>query len=436
MKFLRKPINNVITTYEKFIQYEASAGIILLFVTILALVFSNSYLSDFYFSLWNTKFIIGFENFYLEKPLILWINDGLMAIFFLLVGLEIKREILVGELSQIKQAVLPIGAAIGGMVFPALCFFLLEIEALDGWAIPMATDIAFSLGILKLLGNRIPLSLKVFLTAFAIIDDIGAVIIIALFYTSNLNIILLAIALLIILLLILFNYWNITHLAFYLLPGIVLWLLFLKAGIHPTIAAVILAFTIPAKPKVEIMDFLSDLEYTKKIFENTTHREKEILLSHKQYDALEDLNTSIELVQSPIQKLEHRLHGLVSYFIMPLFAFSNAGVIIKPETFGNLSISISVSLVAGKLIGILLGTYLFMYIFKANLPENTTFKQMIGIGFLGGVGFTMSLFINNLAYTENLLLDQARIGILLGSSISGILGYFILLFSSKEINKV
>jgi len=431
MKIFKKTITSTITTFEKFFQYEASSGILLLFITILALIFSNSFLAEYYFSVWQTNFIIGFENLHLNKPLILWINDGLMAIFFFLVGLEIKREILVGELSQIQQALLPIGAAIGGMIFPALFFFLLEKEAINGWAIPMATDIAFSLGILKLLGNRIPQSLKVFLTAFAIIDDIGAVMIIAIFYSSNLNFFLLSIALLIILILIFLNYLNITKLIFYIIPGIILWLLFLKAGIHPTIAAVILAFTIPAKPKVNMEDFLSDLERTKRVFEEN-QRQKEILLTHKQYDALENLNSSIELVQSPIQKLEHRLHGIVSFFIMPIFAFSNAGVSIKLETFGKLSVSISSSLVLGKLIGILVGTYLFLYLFKAKLPENVHFKQMVGIGLLGGVGFTMSLFINNLAYTENLLLDQARIGILLGSAISGIFGYFILLLSSKK----
>ncbi len=431
MKSLKKPIESIITTYEKFVNYESSAGILLFFSTFLALILSNSFLSNQYFSFWENKIIIGTEKYHLNKPLILWINDGLMAIFFFLVGLEIKREILIGELSQLKQALLPIGAAIGGMVFPALFFFALEKEALDGWAIPMATDIAFSLGIIKLLGNRVPNSLKIFLTAFAIIDDIGAVLIIAIFYSSNLNIILLGIAFILIILLSILNFFNIKNIYIYILLGIILWILFLKSGIHPTVAAVILAFTIPAKPEVEIKDFMFDLEHTRKVFSEFKEREKGILLTHNQYDALENLNTSIESIQSPIQKLEHKLHGFVGFFVMPIFAFSNAGVTIEPNTIGSLSLSIGLSLVLGKLFGIVIGTYLTMKLFKARLPDGTNFKQFFGLGFLGGVGFTMALFINNLAYNEPILLDQARIGILIGSFISGILGYLILLYFSK-----
>ncbi len=432
MKFYKKFLNFFATSYEKFFQYEASAGILLIFVTIIALIVSNSPYAEAYFSLWNIHLTIGFENFRLDKPLILWINDGLMAIFFFLVGLEIKREILIGELSQWNQAVLPIGAAIGGMLLPALFFFMIEKEALSGWAIPMATDIAFSLGIIKLLGNRVPVSLKIFLTAFAIIDDIGAVIVIAIFYSSNVNLILLGISLIVFLLLIFLNLLNITIITPYIVFGILLWLLFLKAGIHPTIAAVILAFTIPAKPKVEINQFVDILDNAKQKFQINNQREKEILLTKQQYDILENLNTSLEFIQSPIQKLEHRLHSFVSYFIMPVFAFANAGVMIRPDTFGDLSISIATSLVLGKFIGVILGTYLFLYLFKASLPSNSNFKQIVGVGFLAGVGFTMSLFINNLSYTNNIYLDQARLGVLLGSFISGTLGYIVLFLSSKE----
>jgi NhaA family Na+:H+ antiporter len=432
MKFYKKSLNFFATSYEKFFQYEASAGILLIFVTFIALIVSNSPLAEAYFSIWNIHLTIGFENFRLDKPLILWINDGLMAIFFFLVGLEIKREILVGELSQWNQAVVPIGAAIGGMLLPALFFFLIEKEALSGWAIPMATDIAFSLGILKLLGNRVPVSLKIFLTAFAIIDDIGAVIVIAIFYSSNVNLILIGISLIVLLGLIFLNLLNITKIAPYVVFGILLWLLFLKAGIHPTIAAVILAFTIPAKPKVEILQFVEILEDAKHKFHTNNQREKEILLTKQQYHILENLNTSLEAIQSPIQKLEHRLHGFVSYFIMPVFAFANAGVMIRPDTFGDLSISIATSLILGKFIGVILVTYLILYLFKADLPTNSNFKQIVGIGFLAGVGFTMSLFINNLSYTDNIYLDQARLGILLGSLISGTLGYIVLFLSSKE----
>ncbi len=431
MKFINTSLVRVKSAFEKFFAYESSSGILLMIVTVLAFIVSNSNFSDLYFSIWNYQFVIGWEGFSLSKPTILWINDGLMAIFFFLVGLEIKREILIGELSDIKQALLPIGAALGGIFFPALFFFLLEKEHTQGWAIPMATDIAFSLGILKLLGNRIPYSLKVFLTAFAIIDDIAAVLVIAIFYSSNIQLFLLGISSIIILFLIFFNINHITNSLFYIIPGIILWLLFLKSGIHPTIAAIIVAFTIPAKPKAEIENFIYHLEEAKNLFLDKKSREKEILLTKEQYHVLENLESNIEYLQSPIQKWEHKIYGLVSFFIMPLFAFANAGVNVKPETLGSLSFHISISLVSGKLIGIVLGTYLIIKIFKSSLPEGCNFQHIVGIGFLGGVGFTMSLFINNLSYTDSLILDQARLGILLGSLFSGLAGYLVLRFNRQ-----
>lgn len=421
--------------FLNFFKLESSSGILLFTVTILAFLISNSGLKELYNSFLEYKFKIGFEDYYLEKSLLLWINDALMSLFFFLVGLEIKREILVGELKDFKKASLPIGAAIGGMVLPAIFFLLLNQgkPGKEGWGIPMATDIAFSLSILKLLGNKVPLSSKIFLTAFAIIDDLGAVLIIAFFYTSSLNVILLLYSFIIIVILILLNYFNIRNLSLYLIFGIILWILFLKSGIHPTVSAVILAFTIPAKPKASIYEFTQILNYAKTQFEKNQDFKNEILLNEEQMIILNELNDNINSIQSPLQKLEKKFHGFVAFFVMPIFAFANAGVSISQISIGNLTYSISFSLVFGKLFGILIGVYLFMKIFKVKLPENTNWLHYIGLAFLGGIGFTMSLFINNLAYTEINLIEEAKIGILIGSLISGFLGYIVLLLSLKKI---
>lgn len=421
--------------FLNFFKLESSSGILLFTVTILAFLISNSNFKEFYNSFLEYKFKIGFEDYYLEKSILLWINDALMSLFFFLVGLEIKREILVGELKDFKKASLPIGAAIGGMVLPAIFFLLLNQgkAGKEGWGIPMATDIAFSLSILKLLGNKVPLSSKIFLTAFAIIDDLGAVLIIAIFYTSSLNLILLLYSLLIIIILILLNYFNIRNLSIYLIFGIILWILFLKSGIHPTVSAVILAFTIPAKPKVNIYDFIQILDYAKTKFEKNKDFKNEILLNEEQMITLSELNNNINSIQSPLQKLEKKLHGFVAFFVMPIFAFANAGVNISQISIGNLTYSIAFSLLFGKLLGILIGVYLFMKIFKVHLPENTNWLHYIGLAFLGGIGFTMSLFINNLAYTEINLIEEAKIGILIGSFISGLFGYIVILLSLKKL---
>ncbi|MCS7206145.1 MAG: Na+/H+ antiporter NhaA [Leptospiraceae bacterium] len=431
MKFFLSPFQKTKSVLEKFIQYEASSGLILLVITIVALILSNSPFGENYFSFWEKKISLQIDDFELTKPLILWINDGLMAIFFFLVGLEIKRELLVGELSSFQQAILPLGAALGGMILPAILFLTFEREATTGWAIPMATDIAFSLGIIKLLGSRVPHALKVFLTAFAIIDDLGAVLIIAVFYTTHLKTSYLVLAFVIMIVLGLMNVFEVRKISFYILLGIFLWYGFLKSGIHPTIAAVILAFFIPAKPRVELSNFQETLKETNNVFSEFPHHYKRILLNPKQQETLENLETSIENIQSPLQRLEHMLHGFVAFFVMPVFAFANAGVPIEASTIGALSFTLGFSLVFGKAIGLSLGTFLFMKLFKASLPEGTKKIHFLGLGFLGGVGFTMALFITNLSYTEAILLNQARIGILMGSAVSGMIGYTILYFSSQ-----
>ncbi len=431
---MQRSVKQIQNTFLNFFQYESSSGIILFVMTILAFIISNSPVKVFYESFLEYKFKIGFENLFLEKSLLLWINDALMSFFFFLVGLEIKREILVGELKDIKRAILPVGAAIGGMLAPAVLFLLLiaNQEGKEGWGIPMATDIAFSLSILKLLGDRIPLSSKVFLTAFAIIDDLGAIIIIAIFYSSSINYVLLFFAFGIVILLILFNYFHLRTLSLYYILGIILWIIFLKSGIHPTISAVILAFTIPSRPKVNLKDFINNLENAKENLSKHINSNHKILLNEEQIESIEFLSKSIREVQSPLQKLENQLHSFVAFWVMPIFAFANAGVYLGNTEISTLSIYIAVSLSFGKLIGIISGVYIVLKLFRIHLPENTNWLHYFGLAFLGGVGFTMSLFINNLAYTEIKLIDEAKIGILLGSLFSGIMGYILIKFSLKQ----
>ncbi len=416
--------------FQRFFSIESSAGILLIFFTVLAMIMANSPLADWYNEFLNRKLSIRFGSFSLDKPLLLWINDGLMAIFFFMVGLEIKRELITGELSSLRKSALPIAAAIGGMVVPAGLFLLLNMgkPGSTGWGIPMATDIAFSLGILSLLGRRVPLSLKVLLAAFAIVDDIGAVMVIALFYSTQIFWNLIGIAAILFLVLFLLNAFNVRNLALYAIIGAVIWYLFLKAGIHPTLAGVLIAFTIPLRRKTRVQVFVKRMN---KNLEGFCDNECEdaITLNHKQIDAIDNMEDLVEEVQSPLQSLEHRLSGFVKYFVMPLFAFANAGVALSghgTEIFGSLSINIATGLAVGKVLGIGFFAYLAVRLGLAVLPEGINMKHVLGIGFLGGIGFTMSLFISNLAFGGMDFLNQAKIGVLLGSLVSGIAGYLIL----------
>jgi NhaA family Na+:H+ antiporter len=426
-------ISTILSPFDRFVQMESSSGILLILCTVAAMTWANSSYSDSYHALWQVPFSFGPEALKLTKPLILWINDGLMAIFFFVVGLEIKREIVAGELSTFKQAVLPVGAALGGMIMPAGIFLLLNHghPGSEGWGIPMATDIAFSLGVLSLLGTRIPLTIKVFLTAFAIVDDLGAVIVIALFYSTGVNLALLGIAALLLGLMFLFNYLNVRSLAAYLIPGLIMWYLFLKSGVHPTVAGVLGAFAIPINPLVRAGEFVASMRENLALFEKSEgKRNTEKLLSHEQLNAMDDLHEELVKVQSPLQRIEHSLHGWVSFFIMPVFAFANAGVTIEGNLLESLtrplSIHIAVGLFAGKLIGISGFTYITAKIFRTRLPEGVRWAHYAGAAMLGGIGFTMSLFITGLAYQEAALIADAKIGILIGSLLSGLLGYLYL----------
>lgn len=427
-----------ISPFQKFVKIESFSGILLFSATIFALIWANSRFGYLYESMWQYKIGITIQDFELIKPLILWINDGLMAIFFFLIGLEIKRELLIGELNSLKKASFPIFAALGGMLIPLTIFLALNRnpDASNGWGIPMATDIAFSLAILKLLGKRVPLSLKIFLTAFAIVDDIGAVLVIAVFYSTGIKWVLLGIAVLLLGILAFLSYKRI-HLKYLILVfGIFIWLLFLKAGIHPTVAGVLVAFTIPIRQRINVGTFSEKLSVIVKEIKIAPDNNNTIL-TKEQIETIDDLEDWTEKVQSPLQLLEHRLHNWVAYFIMPIFALSNAGVAFSSNMSLDYSIvsTLAICLIAGNLLGIMLMTFIGVKLRLTELPEGVNFKQIMGIAFLGGVGFTMSIFITNLAFAENaMLIDSAKVGILIGSFVSGLTGYIILRFA--DIKKI
>jgi NhaA family Na+:H+ antiporter len=374
---------------QEFIKLETSGGVVLMIAAIFAMIIANTPLSANYDLILGTYIKVGIGNFEIAKPAILWINDGLMAIFFFLVGLEIKREVLAGELSSFDKAILPIMAAIGGMAVPGIIFAIINWgtpENLNGWAIPTATDIAFALGILALIGSRAPISLKIFLLAIAIIDDLGAIVIIAIFYTSELSLSALSFSMIGFAAAVALNRMGVQRTAPYLLVGIVMWVFVLKSGVHATLAGVLIAFTIPLKTK----------------------NEDEALL----------------------YKMEHGLHPWVAFLILPVFAFANAGVnftgigiddLLQPLTLG-----IAVGLFLGKQIGVFLATWIGVKSGIARLPENVSWKHVYGVACLTGVGFTMSLFIGSLAFTTADVMNAVRLGVVLGSVLSGIIGYLLL----------
>lgn len=376
-----------------FIKKESSAGIILIFVTILALLLQNSSMSVFYSSFLHTPVEIRFGDLQIAKPLLLWVNDGLMAVFFFLIGLEVKREVKEGHLSSLSQITLPGIAAVGGMVVPALIFIAFnrgEDFSMNGWAIPTATDIAFALGILSLLGNRVPVSLKIFLMALAIIDDLGAIVIIALFYTSELSTMSISIAAIALFILFVMNRMNIAIKSAYIVVGIVLWVSVLKSGVHATLAGVALAFMIPL--------------YSKDKEGNSFSMAKE---------------------------MEHDLHKWVAFFILPLFAFVNAGVDLKgisiEEMAGPVPLGIMLGLFVGKQVGVFGFSWVAIKMGWASLPKESNWTLLYGVSVLTGIGFTMSLFVDTLAYNDTQIYHYAdKLAILLGSFLSAIVGYLVL----------
>jgi NhaA family Na+:H+ antiporter len=434
---VKKKIKAVSGSLNHFMHLETTASLLLFAFSIIAVIWANSPFGNTYEEFWRHKFTIGFANtgFYLEKSLILWINDGLMAIFFFVIGLEVKREVLAGELTTLRKASLPVFAAIGGMLFPVMIFLFFNQGkvGVEGWGIPMATDIAFTLGILKLLGNRVPLGLKIFLTAFAIVDDIGAVIVIAVFYSANIQWDLITYALLIVSAVGFLSYKQLYSKYLYFVLGFVVWLLFLKSGIHPTIAGILMAFTIPMYRKINFGEYVQKLSAQLLIFEG--YKSKNVkLLNQKQLEVVDGIETISGQVQSPLQHLEHSLHGWVSYVIMPIFALANAGVVLSFSGFentGHITLNVAMALVIGNTFGIMLLSFLAIKLKLADLPDGVEFKQLLGVSILGGLGFTMSLFITNLAYNDESFISAAKMGIILGSLIAGFLGYKVLKMQLK-----
>lgn len=425
-------IEQIVLPFQEFVKTESFSGILLISFMLIALIWANSPWSSSYEALWQTQVNVSFGSIKIDKPLLLWINDGLMAVFFFVVGLEIKRELLVGELSSLKQALFPIAAALGGMFVPAALYLGLNANGPgeSGWGIPMATDIAFALGILALLGSRAPLSLKIFLTAVAIVDDIGAVLVIALFYTEKIVWGSLAAAVVIFVALVILNRMGVRKPLPYALLGIVLWVAFLKSGVHATIAGVLLAMTIPASTSIDRQGFLERAREYLDRFEEEGIKNGNSFTTKKQRALLQGIEDSTHGVEAPLQRLEHSLHPWVAYFIMPVFALANAGVDLRTDILAALvnpiTLGIIAGLVVGKQIGITFMAWLVTRIGLSRKINGVTWKQIHGASMLAGIGFTMSLFISNLAFSDPLMLSSAKVGILVASFISAGLGWIVL----------
>jgi NhaA family Na+:H+ antiporter len=425
----------------EFTHLEISGSIVLLAATVIAMILANSPLADEYFAFWQTKAGIKVGDFEFFETLLHWVNDFLMAIFFFVVGLEIKREVIVGELSSWRKASLPLIAAVGGMAAPALIytFFNAGGPAADGWGVPMATDIAFALGVVTLLGKRIPGSLKIFITALAIGDDIGAIMVIALFYTQTIVWHWLAVGLLLLLVIVFFNLVNFRYNIFYALVALGVWFFIFESGIHATVAGILVAFAIPARPRRMPLEFVSWSRQRLREIEDHHNPEAHYLTQHEQHVVAAAMQSAAYEAQSPLVRLEHTLHPLTSFLILPIFALANAGV---PIDGGNIfgmfttpiGLGIILGLVVGKQVGVTLLSFLAVKLGLANLPEGVSWKHIYGASWLTGIGFTMSIFISALAFDQNpLMLDQAKLAILVASIIAGVTGYLFLFLTNKSV---
>lgn len=437
-----KAFKRVSTPFEDFLHAQTTTGLILMFMTIIALITANSQFAEAYQHLFHTDIKLEIGSWNISHSVHHWINDGLMAIFFFIIGLEIKREILVGELSNIKVAILPILSAIGGMVLPALIYLSIngQTEAAEGWGIPMATDIAFAISALVLLGNRVSPALVTFLVALAIVDDLGAVIVIAMFYTQEINLLALSMAFASFLVLVSFNRFGIHAVLPYFLVGLGMWFFMLESGIHATIAGVIAAMAIPSKPKYAPLNFTSHTKNLLDEFDNypvaTDH-----MMHERQKAIVQNIKDKIDSIGAPASRLEHTLHLPVSLLVIPLFALANAGVSIDFSSVTDtvmqpVSLGIIAGLIVGKVVGIAGVAWLAIKMKIAKLPQDTSMNQIIGVSFLGGIGFTMSIFVADLAFLGNDdLIFQAKIGILVASLFAGAIGFILLKFIIKPHNQ-
>lgn len=437
----KTPIEIVVHPIQKFIQQEKSGGLILGLSVVVALFLANSPWSEDYFNFFHHELGIQFDNkTYLEYSLLHWINDGLMAAFFFVVGLELKREFVAGELANPRKALLPIIAAIGGMVVPAAIYLIFNPigEVHSGWGIPMATDIALALGVLYLLGNRIPLSLKVFLTALAIVDDLGAVLVIALFYTSDISIINLSIGVSFLLAMYIGKKMGVRSIWFYAILGIGgVWTSFLLSGIHATISAVIAAFIIPSDVKIKEDEYTDKMQRHIKNFKNIDPNNDIPTLTNEQLEILDELKKDTNEAIPPLQKLEHAMHPAVTFIVLPIFALANAGVSVLDMDMevlfsSNVMLGVALGLLLGKVIGVVGFTWLAVKLKISQFPTGMNLKSLFGLGLLAAIGFTMSLFVTSLAFSHEEYVMQAKIGIFAASIVGGILGFFVLKTAFKK----
>jgi NhaA family Na+:H+ antiporter len=419
--------------FGEFAHLEVSGSIVLLAMTLIALTFANTELAHWWEELWHVEIGLTVGSADFSQSALHWIDDGLMALFFFVIGLEIKREILVGELSRLRKAALPILAAVGGMLAPALLFaaFTHGGEAARGWGVPMATDIAFALGVLALLGSRVPPSLKIFMAALAIADDIGAVLVIAVFYTSEIFTAWLMVGAALLIVLAFFNYLNVESPIPYALLGTAIWFCFFNSGVHATIAGVLVALTIPARSRVEPMQFVDWARRKIDEIENLEVPGAHVLETPDQQVCAQELQAEARWIQAPLQRMEHALLPLSTFIILPLFALGNAGVIFRGYDVGELllepvTLGVFFGLAVGKPLGIGVMTWLAVKTGVADLPRGVSWRHIIGAGFLGGIGFTMALFISGLAFRAGILQAEAKLAILATSVVAGTIGYFVL----------
>ncbi|MCL6493244.1 MAG: Na+/H+ antiporter NhaA [Ignavibacterium sp.] len=435
----KSPIEKILNPIQEFMHAETSGGIVLIICTVIALVWANSSFAESYHHLWHTYITFDFGGFVLKHSLHHWINDGLMVIFFFVVGLEIKRELLVGELSSAKKAALPVAGALGGMILPAIIYFSLNAgkEGAAGWGIPMATDIAFVVGIMALLGPKFPFSLKIFILALAIVDDIGAVLVIAIFYTAEISFSALLVGGTILILLIIFNRIGVRSLIVYTITGIALWLAFLESGVHATVAGVLLAFTIPVSSRINTKKFTNETKELLDEFDKSGEHGEDVLTNERRLVLVQSIESNCEKILTPLQRFEHLLHPWVAFFIMPVFALANAGVSIgnnfADALFDPISLGIILGLFIGKQVGIFGFSFLAIKLGIASKPEGVNYTKMYGAGILAGIGFTMSLFIANLAFSAEELLNIAKVGVLTASLIAGIVGFIVVKLGLRKV---
>ncbi|MBR2298123.1 MAG: Na+/H+ antiporter NhaA [Bacteroidales bacterium] len=426
---------------HSFLESQTSGGLVLLICTVIALVVANVPALQHLQELWYIEAGISIGNFKIEMSVMHWINDALMAVFFFVVGLEIKREMLVGELSSVKKATLPIFAALGGMLVPAAIYAIFNhgTPTSNGWGIPMATDIAFAVGVISILGKRCPSALKIFLLALAIVDDLGAIIVLALFYPSHeLNFVFMGLALVVFLILILFNKMKVNSPYVYMLFGLVLWYFVFRSGIHATIAGVLLAITIPSKTTINEVRFFVKVKHLLEKFKENGNSEVEVLANPKQMEVIHDINEEVDAINPLMHRFESALHPISHFLIIPLFALANAGVtldgsILQMSPMPAVVPGIFFGLLLGKPIGITLFSYISVKTRLAELPGGVPWKQIFAIGMVAGIGFTMSIFVDNLAFSDPVYLNMGKAAILVTSFVSAICGMLAVLLTTKKV---